>query len=65
MIPVLEGLSLWQLKISTKVHDMVMGDRQVTERYCWDFSGKSSFHSYGRSGYEKTHSPLGTQTSDS
>ena len=43
-------------EIATKVHDKVMDDRRVTERQslcCWDFSGLSSFHSTGRSGYEK------------
>ena len=67
MTPILEALAT--LKIVIKVHDMVKGDRPVTEKCIsstvGDFSGKRSFHSYGNTGYEIPLRLLGTQTSDS
>ena len=48
-------------------HDIVMTDMRVTEGYKasnWDFTGKSSFHSYGISCNEKSLSPLVTKTSN-
>ena len=52
----------------TKVHDMVMGHRRVTVRYIANSVAMSQeivHFIYRRSEYEKTLSPLGTQTSDS
>ena len=64
--------------IATKVHDMVIGDRRVTERYIasavWisqkrvystGYKKTRSGYVMRRSGYEKTPSLLGTKTSDS
>ena len=43
--------------------EIVMADRQVTERYSQcsrEFTGKSSYHSYRRSCDKKALSPFGT-----
>ena len=36
------------------------GYREINIQCCWELSGKTSFHSFRRSGYEKTLTPLGT-----